>query len=103
MLRWRWIQASIAVKLNDRGDATGALTMIIPPVVHDIADHIAGKRGSPRWRLVTGLTGWAAALAIAAWLITSILGFPGIASAIIAVGLFLFPIASRLLDRGGLS
>lgn len=77
--------------------------MILPPVIHDIADQIAGKRGAKRWRLVTGLTGWGAAIAITGWLITTTLGFPVIASVLIGIGLFLFPIASRLLDRGGLS
>jgi len=77
--------------------------MIIPPVIHDIADQIAGKRGAARWRLVTGLTGWGAAIAITGWLVTTILGFPAIASTLIGIGLFLLPIANRLLDRGGLS
>ena len=77
--------------------------MVIPPLVHEIADHIAGKRGGPRWRLVTGLTGWAAALAFTAWFVTSLLGFSGIASWLSAVALFLVPVASRLLDRGGVS
>lgn len=70
--------------------------------VNRIADLIAGQRGAPRWRLVTGFTGWAAALAVVGWLIASFFGFSQTAGALIGIGLFLLPIADRLLRKGGL-
>ena len=73
--------------------------MSVPEIVHQLADLIAGPSKARRWRLVTGLTGWGAAIAFVAWLVTSILGFSQIAAWFIGIAVFLFPIADRLLHK----
>lgn len=73
--------------------------MIIPPIIHEAADWIAGPPDAKRWRIVTGMLGWGCVLALAGMLLTAGLGFSKVAGWLGPIALFLFPIADRLLRK----
>ena len=75
--------------------------MFVPPIVHNLADFIAGPVGASRGRIVTGLLGWGCAVAFAGLLITSLFGLPVVAGWLGSIAVFLFPVADRLVGKHG--
>jgi hypothetical protein len=74
--------------------------MFISDIAHQIIERIAGPPNTPKWRVVTGLTGWAGAITFAVYLLISLFGFPG-ATWIGGAAAFLIVSATKLLRAGG--
>jgi len=62
----------------------------------NIVELVAGEPKSLRWAYITALFGWSAGIAMAVWIITTILGFSALTSYLGTATMFFLTIALSL-------